>query len=188
MRIISGKYKRRKLITPRNLSIRPTTDKQRESLFNILADDVVNTRVLDLYAGTGALGIEAISRGAQSAVFVDNNRQAIQIIKKNIKQLEIGSQTTVFQRDINRNLSCLGGYQFDLIFMDPPYQHDYIDRTLIQLCQKNCLADHSLIVAEHAISDQMSIPDDLVRIDYRVYGQTQFSFLEQSRANASEKK
>ena len=107
MRVISGKLKSRRLVAPAGLSTRPTTDRIKESVFNILPAVFFHQRVLDLFAGSGALGIEALSRGAASAVFVDHAQRAIAAIRQNIETLEIGDQTRIIRWDIRKNLNFL---------------------------------------------------------------------------------
>ena len=178
MRIISGKYKKRVLISPKDKSIRPTSDRQRESLFNILTsmNSIATARVLDLFAGTGALGIEALSRGARSIVFVDNSRKAIGLIENNIKNLQIEDLTEVIQCNIIKSLSCLDHYVFDLILMDPPYHHSYINKTLIHIINQKCFDENTIIVAEHAASESIQIPEQIKELDHRKYGNTMFRF------------
>jgi len=181
MRIISGKYKRRSLVSPKDMSIRPTSDRQRESLFNILnhMNSIVNANVLDLYAGTGALGIECLSRGAQSVVFIDNSFQSIGLIKKNIQHLQIEHFSTVIQSNILNDLACLNGQVFDLILMDPPYQKSYIDKTLSNIVRQHCFDMHTMIVAEHASNEVIHVPKSIKQVESRQYGKTKFSFFQE---------
>ena len=174
MRIISGKFKRKKLLTPRNQTIRPTADKHRESLFNILTNNISGATVLDLFAGTGAMGIEAISRGAQFVVFIDKD---IRLLMENIKRLNIDNETQVIRWDIFRNLSCIKGKFFDIIIMDPPYRDKHIEKTLYHLMDSQCIKTETVIVAEHSVRDDILIPEGLERYESRHYGKTQFSFL-----------
>jgi len=180
MRIISGKLKRRSIFSSTNMSIRPTTDRHRESLFNILSNMnvIMHAKVLDLYAGTGALGIESLSRGAQSIVFVDYASEAIQLIKKNIKLLKINDVTKVIQKDILKDLTYLNDNIFDLILMDPPYQYNYIEKTLSHIANQQFLNSNTLIVAEHAANESMHVPAIFQRFDSRQYGKTKFSFFQ----------
>ncbi len=158
------------------MTIRPTADKQRESLFNILAETVIGATVLDLYAGTGAMGIEALSRGAQSVVFIDNDLQSMRLIKENIRSFQIESSSQVIHWNILKNLSCLKDHVFDLILMDPPYHHAHVQTTLSHLLNIHCLNEQTLIVAEHAVSDNILIPKEFIQYDSRRYGKTQLSF------------
>lgn len=183
MRIISGNLKRRALISPKDMSIRPTTDRQRESLFNILRNMnvVIDAKVLDLYAGTGALGIEAFSRGAGYIVFIDNSIQSIRLIKRNIQQLQIEHSTKVIKCNILNSLACLDCQDekvFDLILMDPPYRHSYINKTLCNIVNQQCLDINTIIVAEHAADEIISVPDNIKQFDTRKYGNTKLSFFQ----------
>ena len=121
MRIVSGSARGRKLITPSGMEIRPTTDKVKEALFSILQFDLPGTRVLDLFAGTGQLGLEAISRGAAHAVFTDSSKKALELVKKNIALTGFGPQSTVLQTDAFSFLAATGD-SFDIVLMDPPYE------------------------------------------------------------------
>ena len=162
------------------MSIRPTTDRQRESLFNILANmnSIINANVLDLYAGTGALGIEAFSRGAQSVVFIDNSRKAIRLIRNNLKLLQIEHSINVIQCDILKSLACLKDKVFDLILMDPPYHHSCIFKTLCNIVEQQCIDQNTIIIAEHAANEIIHLPENIKQIDTRQYGNTRFSFFQ----------
>ena len=120
MRVITGSARGRRLKTPENYNIRPTTDNVKEAVFNIIQFDIEGRRVLDLFAGTGQLGIECLSRGAREAVFLDQSRDAVRIVKENLKTC--GMSAPVLQKDALAYLR-QGGH-FDLIFVDPPYDAD----------------------------------------------------------------
>ncbi len=173
MRIISGKYKGRRLFVPAGLKIRPTSDRVKEAIFNILSSNLPKTLVLDLYAGTGNLGIEALSRGGKRAVFVDKHPLAIQTIKRNLLALGIKDEAFVYKRDILKGLSFLKE-RFQLIFMDPPYEKGYVEKTLALLSPY--LAKEGIIVIEHSPKEKFSLKGFSL-MDRRQYGQTQVSFL-----------
>ncbi len=180
MRIISGRFKGKKLHSVRGLTIRPTADRLRESIFNILSHGVLNAVVLDLFAGTGAMGIEALSRGAESAVFVENNPKALSVIQRNITSCCFGKQAHIIKWDIKKNLNCLksAGTAFDLVFLDPPYNRGMVTPALLNLEQTGSLKKGARIVVEH--SPQESIPDPVFMFDIadrRKYGKTLVSFL-----------
>lgn len=161
------------------MDTRPTSDRLRESLFNILGGSVRDARVLDLYAGTGALGLEALSRGAQTCVFVDNQKKALSVIRKNIASCGLESASRVICWNLSRNLSCVKDHEphFDLVFLDPPYSRDLIPKTLQGLIDAHCLDDGALIVCEHDGRDTLtSVPLELTLTDHRRYGRTGFSF------------
>ena len=144
MRVITGSARGRKLKTPENYDIRPTTDNVKESLFNIIQFDLEGRRVLDLFAGTGQLGIEALSRGAKSCVFVDESREAVKIVRENLKTCGLGG--TVVQADALDYL--LRAESFDLIFVDPPYDACLYEPVLERLMQVDKLSDGGIIICE----------------------------------------
>lgn len=175
MRVITGKYKGRRLVVPAGLKIRPTSDRVKEAIFNILPP-LQDTIVLDLYAGTGNLGIEALSRGAKKAVFIDKHHLAIQAIKKNLLALGIKKEAVIYKRDILKGLDFLKD-TYHLIFMDPPYTKGYVERTLNLIRHlPGLLTKEGIIVIEHAPQERFSLEGFLL-IDKRQYGQTEVSFL-----------
>ena len=144
MRVITGSARGRKLLTPENYDIRPTTDNVKESIFNIIQFDIEGRRVLDLFAGTGQLGIECLSRGAESAVFVDQDREAVRIVKDNLKAC--GLKGTVIQQDAKTFLhSCS---PFDIIFVDPPYDSNLYETVLETVNSIDLLTDGGIMVCE----------------------------------------
>ena len=144
MRVITGSARGRKLKTPENYDIRPTTDNVKESVFNIIQFDIEGRRVLDLFAGTGQLGIECLSRGASSAVFVDKSREAVKIVKENLKAC--GLSGTVVQSDALSFLRTCG--KFDIIFVDPPYDSDLYESVLNTVNSIDILSDGGIIICE----------------------------------------
>ena len=144
MRVITGSARGRKLKTPENYDIRPTTDNVKESVFNIIQFDIEGRRVLDLFAGTGQLGIECLSRGASSAVFVDQSREAVKIVKDNLKTC--GLSGTVVQSDALSFLRTCG--KFDIIFVDPPYDSDLYESVLNTVNSIDILSDGGIIICE----------------------------------------
>lgn len=144
MRVITGSARGRKLKTPENYDIRPTTDNVKESVFNIIQFDIEGRRVLDLFAGTGQLGIECLSRGASSAVFVDQSREAVKIVKDNLKAC--GLSGTVVQADAMSFLRTCG--KFDIIFVDPPYDSDLYESVLNTVNSIDILSDGGIIICE----------------------------------------
>ena len=151
MRIISGTSRGRKLVTPRHQSLRPTSDRVKESIFDILQDDVQDKVVLDLFAGTGNLGIEALSRGARRALFVERGRQALRLIQRNLAQVGLEGRSEILPKDANRAIGILNqrGECFDLILMDPPYERGLIQSTLIKLNFNPIYHKNSILVVEH---------------------------------------
>ena len=192
MRIISGIAKGRKLFTPplSEKSIRPTSDRAREALFNILGKRVAQSTVLDLFAGTGALGLEAFSRGAQFVVFIDNNHLALQLIKKNIFLCLNGysgnREMRVVKHDLTQNfppkkLPPETASGFELIFADPPYSQDISFSILEFVNNSSLLTQNGLLIVEE--SHNVKLPTSLSTlelVDRRVYGEAAFCFYESS--------
>lgn len=178
MRIIGGRFRGARLHTPKGIDIRPTADRLRESIFNILGSRLRSKRVLDLYAGTGAMGIEALSRGAIHAIFIDKNPRAIDLIRRNIAKVGVVEQSTVIPWNIAHNLQCLCGHEaFDLVFIDPPYRKGFINRTLINL--QSARIECARVIVEHDIEEPMGIlPSGFIFKDQRRYGKTLVSFLD----------
>jgi 16S rRNA (guanine966-N2)-methyltransferase len=177
MRVIAGQYRGTRLDTPRGVDIRPTADRLRESIFNIIGQRLPGKRVLDLFAGTGAMGIEALSRGASQAVFIDHLPKAIDLIHKNVAKVRAGDLATIISWDIARDLRCLCGQKgFDYIFLDPPYRQGLVQRALYNL--RSTDIRFNLIVVEHYIHEPMgNFADAFVLQDQRRYGKTLVSFL-----------
>ena len=159
MRVITGTARGRRLKTPENYDIRPTTDNVKESVFNIIQFDIEGRRVLDLYAGTGQLGIECLSRGAAEAVFIDENTAAVKIVKENLKTC--GFTAAVLQQDALSYLRHCG--KFDLIFVDPPYDSGLYESVLETINSVDILSDGGIILCESR--REKSLPD--MRAPYR---------------------
>jgi len=180
MRIISGKCRGRKLAAPTGMATRPTSDRVRESIFNIISRRTEGARVLDLFAGTGALGMEALSRNARSAIFVDKSPEACAIIKKNISLCRFENLSTVLCQDITQRVvpQLPGKNKFNLVFMDPPYQQGLIETIIGSKNFINLLDEDALIIAEHSAMENLSLPISALDIsDQRKYGRTRISFL-----------
>ncbi len=180
MRVISGTSKGRKLSTPKRSSLRPTSDRVKESLFDILGTKVEAKIVLDLFAGTGNLGIEALSRAAKKAVFVEKNREAVRLVEKNLSLCKMQDRSEVLLKGADDAISSLKRRResFDLIFMDPPYEKGLVERTLNQLAQARIFHEDSLLVVEHHHREplpHLSVQWRLVR--QRRIGDTVLSFL-----------
>lgn len=179
--MISGALKGRRLIAPAGMATRPTADRIKESVFNILTGSVQAKRVLDLFAGTGALGVEALSRGAASAVFVDQAKAALSAIRCNIRNLGLEDRTRVIQWNILKNLNCLipDRKAFDLVFMDPPYGANAVSPALAGLLSCGTLTAGARVVIEHSSREPIVQPmGRLVLIDQRRFGKTLVSFMD----------
>ena len=173
MRVDAGKYKGRRLLENKYDHIRPTTDKVRQALFVKLQYFVPDARVLDLFCGTGAMGIEAISRGAEKVVFVDKDARSVQMTKNNLKLL--GIENKVFKCDALVFLErCTE--QFDLIILDPPYKSGLYEKVLSKISKKNLLADDGIIVCEHAKEDDFDYQGFVVQ-DEKRYGTIMLTYL-----------
>jgi len=177
VRVIAGHFRGARLLTPSGIAIRPTADRLRESIFNIIGLRIHGKRVLDLFAGTGAMGIEALSRGAVHAVFIDNHPQALDLIHRNIAKVKAVERTTVIAWDIARNLQCIHDHSIsDIIFIDPPYRRGLIQNTLNDL--QPIITAASMIVVEHAAKESFyDLPEGFLLTDQRRYGKTLVSFL-----------
>lgn len=179
MRVIAGTAKGRRLASPpRDAPIRPVEDRVKESLFNILFS-VIDLRVLDCFAGTGALGIEAVSRGAAHATFIEQAPPAIALIYENLARCQVADRATVLRGAATRTLQRLGQQQaqFDIIFLDPPYGQALVAPSLAIITEQHLLAPTGQILIEHARQDLFAIPPSLIRSDQRRFGQTLVTFL-----------
>lgn len=147
LRIIGGRWRGRKLATLSTLETRPTANRTREALFNILAFKLHDACVLDLFAGSGALGLESLSRGARRAVFVESDRKACEIIVRNIALCDAGDQAELYRRGVE--MFCGPAGAFDLVLLDPPYGRGLVNATLVHLAQERLPRPGALVVAEH---------------------------------------
>lgn len=176
MRIISGEARGRKLFAPAGEDTRPTSDKVRGSLFNIIGTRVYDARVLDLFGGTGAMSLEALSRGAEHAVIVDCAREAIQAIERNAQGVlkdELTSRARIIRADYRSAIGSLAGMKFDLVFLDPPYRMlDAYGDALKRLKAIDALGEDCLIVMERLKEAAVVLPEGFESFDTRNYGAT----------------
>lgn len=158
LRVISGTARSIKLITPEGTQTRPTTDRIKETLFSMINFDIPGAVFLDLFSGSGAMGIEALSRGAKKAVFIDNHREALACIQQNLSKTQLLDKGTIIQGDVLQKLQSLAGEggKFDIIFMDPPYKSDLINQTLSAIKENNLLNDQGFVIVEHSSNDSIS--------------------------------
>jgi 16S rRNA (guanine966-N2)-methyltransferase len=180
VRVISGTAKGHKLQVPRGLTVRPTPDRAKQALFNIIGERVVGCRFLDLYAGTGAIGIEALSRGAEEVVFVEKRSRVARIIARNLAKTGLAARARVVVADVAQTLAKMGEEPtiFDVIFADPPYNDENAPHILQVLDTKRLLNENGFVVWEHATA--MTIPANigkLVSVKEVRYGDTSFAFL-----------
>ncbi|MBQ7455593.1 MAG: 16S rRNA (guanine(966)-N(2))-methyltransferase RsmD [Clostridia bacterium] len=177
MRIIAGEFRSRTILAPKGTDTRPTLDRTRESLFNILAALCPGARVLDLYAGSGALALEALSRGAESAVLCDCAREAARVIRQNIDALRVAERARLLQMADMQAIALLSHEKarFDLVFLDPPYRLDTVP-ACAALADAGVLEEGALVVIEHAAAT-IPAPDGRFRLtDRRKYRDTMISF------------
>lgn len=180
MRVIAGEARGRRLFTLKGSETRPTADRVKESLFSILVPHLAGAAVLDLFAGSGALAIEALSRGAQSAVLCDRSRRAIDVIRRNLEQTGFVDRAEVWLLPADKGIRRLAaaGRSFDLIFIDPPYESGLAVLTATLAADSNLLARGGRIVIEHASKEELSgITENLGTIREVTYGDTTISIL-----------
>lgn len=177
MRIISGKYKGHSLVSFQADHIRPTTDRVKESQFNILQQSIDGARVLDLFAGTGNLGLEAISRGASEVIFVEKNRKSIEIIEKNIAKLKITEPYKIIQKDVILYLKTYEGAPFDIIFVDPPFTEKMAHDVMEVTAESKAFAPHTILTIESGRRERIEDKyPSIVRYDVREFGDKTLSF------------
>lgn len=181
MRVVAGRLRGRNIASPSSNEIRPTQDRLRESVFNILMhaydNPVLDARVLDLFAGTGALGIEAISRGAAFTLFVDNGAEARALLRNNVESLGLGGVTKVFRRDATNLGPAYPIEPFSLAFLDPPYGRGLADKALVSMREGKWLASGALVVVEESKAAALSAPEGFEELERRAYDETEFVFL-----------
>ena len=172
MRIISGKFKGKKLHSKKNSKVRPTTDRVKEAIFNIIQGTISNTVVIDLFAGFGSLGLEALSRGANKVYFVEKMKSNSQIIKKNIKSCNMENHSEVFTTDVFDFLTHTK-IKADIIFMDPPYDRGYLNKSITSIIKNQIIKKPGLIIVEHSLKEKAPDYTKLEIVRERKYGNTQ---------------
>jgi 16S rRNA (guanine966-N2)-methyltransferase len=181
MRVVGGRLRSRPLAAPKSQGVRPTADRLREALFNILvhsyADPVTGARVLDLFAGTGALGIESISRGAAYALFVDDGVEARALLRDNVETLGLGGVTRIFRRDATKLGPAHPLEPFSLVFLDPPYGKGLAEKALASARDGGWLTPDALAVVEEAADPGFQKPEGFDELERRQYDDTEFVFL-----------
>jgi len=180
VRIVAGQLKGRALASPESGDIRPTSDRLREAIFNILEHAyggvISGARVLDLFAGTGAMGIEALSRGAAFALFVDEGAQARSLIRENVTELGLAGKTRLFRRDATRMGDANPNAPFSLVFCDPPYDKDLAPGALISCAEGGWLEDGAIVVIEESRAATPELPEGFEELERRNYGKTGIIF------------
>jgi len=185
MRVISGKAKGRRLVAPKGGAIRPTADRIKESLFNILPRDFSGMKILELFAGTGNISIEALSRGAESALLVDASDRSARIIRENLRRLELTDRAQMWVMPVRRALNAVGrqGSKFDVIFLDPPYDQKLVGRSLELIASVDPIYPTGLVVAEHSVRETLKTSYGSLSLnDQRRYGDTLLSFFRHAAA------
>ena len=181
MRVVGGRLRGRVLATPKSQAIRPTADRLREALFNILVhaygDPVAGARVLDLFAGTGALGLEALSRGAAFALFIDDVAEARALIRENVEALGLGGMSRIFRRDATKLGAAHPVEPFSLVFLDPPYRQGLAEKALVSAQAGGWLTPDALIVVEEAAAAGFKAPAGFEESERRRYDDTEVVFL-----------
>jgi 16S rRNA (guanine966-N2)-methyltransferase len=178
----------RRLFVPGGRDIRPTSDRVREALFSLIGQDLRGVQVLDLFAGTGALGIEALSRGAERAVFVDHAQRALAVVQRNLEQCGLEGSADVVRHDLRRGLPPRipsTGTGFGLVFLDPPYGRALADPLLGPLGRTGLLAPGALVVVETDAGEAVGNPGDLARLETRAYGDTRIHLFGVERGDGS---
>lgn len=176
MRIIAGSARGRTIDTPAGLSTRPTLNRVKESLFGIIQFDLLEARVLDLFSGSGSLGLEAISRGAELAVMNDYDPKCVELIRKNTEKLGFSDRAQITNRDYQAQLLALkGGKPFDIVFLDPPYRADIAQRAVELIFEYNLLAQGGKIIVEHDIKDTTAYMGKVLSV--RKYHETALTLL-----------
>ncbi len=181
MRIIGGKFRSRVLAEFKGEDVRPTSDRAKESLFNILSLRIFGARVLDLFSGSGALGLECLSRGAEEVIFNDFSKDSLAILKKNLGALKIpvnGDEAKVYHYDFSVCLDAMRG-KFDLIFLDPPYRLDYGKTALEKIAKKDLLSENGIAVYERDRPFEGEI-EGLEKYDERRYGRVYITFFKRA--------
>ena len=177
MRVIAGKYKGRTLFSPKGDAVRPTTDRIKENIFNLLQFRIAGAAFLDLFGGSGAMSVEALSRGAAKTVTVDNARESIALIKRNFEKVGVGKEAQILERDYASALLYLRGSKFDFIFLDPPYRADFYENLLLSIEESGVLAEGGEVIFEHATERPLELPMHWVTKDSRKYGSVTIDFL-----------
>ncbi len=188
MRVISGKAKGRRLIAPKGGAVRPTADRIKESLFDILPRDFFGMKILELFAGTGNVSIEALSRGAESVVLVDASDRSVRIIRENLRRVGLTDRAQVWAMPARRALNAVARQdrKFNLIFLDPPYDQKLVGRSLELIASIYPLEPSAVVVAEHSVRETVKPSYGVLRLnDQRRYGDTLLSFFRDAAASDS---
>lgn len=187
MRIISGKARGTKLYTLEGENTRPTLDRVKESIFSIIQNQIEGAKILDLFAGSGAIGLEFLSRGAEKAVLCDNSKEAINIIRKNIEKTHMEKQVSLINADFENCLEKVKNEEFDIIYLDPPYATNYIYKAIEKIIKLNISKKESLIIIE--TDDEKRVEKEIENIDIEIvdkrkYGRATIIFVSLKKEDA----
>ena len=185
MRIISGTNRGQTIESPKGLQTRPTLDRVKEAMFGMIQFSVPGAVVLDLFAGSGNLGLEALSRGAKYAVFNDVSPQCVAVIKQNAAKLKLESACAVYQNEAAAAIraAVAAGLRFDIVFLDPPYEAELMDCTIDALCAQGALSESAIIVAEHAVGNPPKVSREELRVSPpRKYGDVALTIIRKEAA------
>ena len=177
MRVISGRYKGRQLVSFKASHIRPTTDRVKETIFNILRNDVSGARALDLFSGTGSLGIEALSRGASYVEFVECHPRSVRIIRENLNNLQVSEPFSIVIRDVFKYLNEYQGEPFQIIFIDPPFTESLANACMTAVSKSQVATENTIVVIESARREPIEDHyNSFHLLDRRAFGDKSASF------------
>ncbi len=183
MRVIAGKYKGRTLFSPKDQAVRPTTDRVKENVFNLLQGIIAGSAFLDLFGGSGAITIEALSRGAARAVIADASKDSVLLIKKNFQKVGAGAEAQLLDVTYDVALKRLAGQRFDVVYLDPPYKAPFVADVLNKILEFSLLNDGGVVVYEHATEIPFAYCGGLSVFDSRKYGSVTIELLSFSSQN-----
>lgn len=172
MRVISGKARGKKLISLEGINTRPTLDRVKESLFNIIQRDIPNCIFLDLFSGSGAIGLEAVSRGAKKAILCDKSKDAINIIKKNIEKTHLKEQVELYQLPFEKLLNDKINEKIDIVYIDPPYKTDFVYNAIKIILDKNLIDEDSIVIIE--TDEEERIVQQIERLNIEITNQRKY--------------
>lgn len=179
MRIIAGSCRGRRLKTVRGFTTRPTADRVKEAIFNVLGEKIIGSKVLDLFAGTGNIGIEALSRGAQSVFFVEKDRKALQVLKTNVRNCGFQNNVDILAIDAFNALKIFKnkGFSFNLVYLDPPYKLKIIEEILELLINYSLLVPKGIVITETSNDTELKNNfRELTKVRTNIYGDTKITY------------
>ncbi len=183
MRVISGKCRGTRLVSPEGITTRPTIDRIKETLFNMIAFDMPECMFLDLFSGSGAIGIESLSRGAKLVVFVEKDKHALAALRTNLNKTKLQDAAAIYEMDVLSALDKLiaKSQRFDIIFLDPPYAMKNVENILEKIVANELLNEEGYIILERSTNTLVFLPQNLVLWKEKVYKTTTLSFLRKEK-------